>query len=209
MTTTPPPQPDRQPTSPHDARDPVSTAPLRRRVGLWIAAAFAIGLCILVPLLIFQMGGRWARTVAEPPEQAQQRQRLLELGAALKQYATAHDNALPERVPSSAADAAAGATYRAVTPSGERIRYQQFGDRIVAWTEPDAQGRRAVLLNSLDEVEFVADASLSLTDQRRTDNDPLNRVQIVEVEGGDEDEPEESEPATAPAASAPATREED
>jgi hypothetical protein len=202
MTQTPP----SQPTPPHDERDPVSTAPLRRRRRLWVAAAVVIGLCILVPLVILQTL-RPPTTAGASPEQQQQHQRLLQLGAALKQYATAHDNALPEQVPPGAAGAAAGATYRAVTPSGERLRYEQFGDRIVAWTEPDAHGRRAVLLNSLDEVERVADANLNLTEQQRTDGGALNRVRIVVSEGEGEFEEEEAAPATASAASAPATKE--
>jgi hypothetical protein len=200
MTTTPP-----SPPQPEPDREPFSTAPLRRRQRLWVAAAFVIGLCILVPLVILQTAQRGGTHVVSP-EQGQQRQRLLELGAALKQYAAAHDNALPEEVPASAAQAAAGATYRAVTPSGERLRHESFGDRIVAWTEPDADGRRAVLLNSLDEVERVADADLNLTEQRRTDGGPLNRVRIVTPEGEGEADEAEADPASEPA-TAPATTE--
>jgi hypothetical protein len=182
--TTPSPQP--QPSLPQ--RDPIPTAPMRRRVRLWIAAAVVIGLCILAPLIYLQTG--LLRRPGPSAQAVRQRQALLELGAALKQYATQHDGALPDQVPSGASPAAAGAIYRAVTPAGERLRYETFGERVVAWTDPDESGRRLVLLNSLDEAEYVAAAQLHLNEQRRLDagGDALNRVRKVSVAEEEEDE---------------------
>lgn len=159
----------------------------------------------LLLILAIAAGAAWYFTKArqrQPQADPQARalhQQLLQIGVALKQYATANDNALPERLPPQAD--ASGVTYRAVTGAGERVRYVAFGDRIVAWTKPDGAGRRAVLLNSLDEVEFVPDANFDRVAQRRTDSGALNRVRIVdaaEPEGGGGDEEEEEEPTTEP-----------
>jgi len=142
------------------------------------------------------------------------RQQLLQLGSALKRYATAHDHALPDQVPAEAALAASSVMYRAVTPSGERLKYESFGERVVAWTEPDASGRRLVLLNSLDEAEFVPVAQLDLSEQRRLDagSGALNRVRKVSIAEDDEEgsddgaaEPTSAESSTQPATS-PATQ---
>jgi hypothetical protein len=136
------------------------------------------------------------------------REQLLQLGAALKQYVTAHDGALPDEVPASAAPVAAQAMYRAVTPAGERLRYESFGERVVAWTEPDASGRRLVLLNSLDETEFVAAAQLDLNDQRRLDagGGALNRVRKISVaDDGEDAAGDDAPPATAESTTAPTT----
>ena len=200
--------PSPQPQSPLPQREPVSTAPLRRRVRFWIAAAVVIGLCILVPLVYLQTGG--LRRGGPSAQAVRQRQALLELGAALKQYATQHDGALPDQVPAGASPAAAGAIYRAVTPAGERLRYETFGERVVAWTDPDNSGRRLVLLNSLDEAEYVGAAQLDLGEQRRLDagGDALNRVRKVSVAEEDEGEAgddSDAAPTTAESITSPTT----
>jgi hypothetical protein len=96
--------------------------------------------------------------------------------------------------------------YRAVTPSGERLKYESFGERVVAWTEPDASGRRLVLLNSLDEAEYVAAAQFDLNEQRRLDagGGALNRVRKVSIAEEDE-KPVAEDPTTAPTTSAAIT----
>jgi len=118
------------------------------------------------------------------------RGQLLQLGAALRQYALANGEALPDQVPAAAASAGSSVMYRAVTPSGERLKYESFGERVVAWTEPDERGRRLVLLNSLDEAGYVPADQLDLNEQRRLDagGGALNRVRKVSVSEEDDGE---------------------
>ena len=169
-----------------------------RRWGWVIVAAVIMVAVIGVALYLADALPRKGRA------DARARSQLLQLGSALKQYATAHDNELPDQVPSSSLSAAL--MYRAVTPSGERLKYESFGERVVAWTEPDASGRRLVLLNSLDEAEYVAAAQFDLNEQRRLDagGGALNRVRKVSIAEEDE-KPVAEDPTTAPTTSAAIT----
>lgn len=138
-------------------------------------------------------------------------QRLEQLATALNEYAKAHEGELPEDpgMALSGGDAATlltdvatrkPLTFRVVSSSGERIRYQFIGDRIIAWSpEQSYRGCRAVLLNSCD-VRFAPDSVLDLKEQRLLAVDGLNRMRpkMSMAEGEAEDGPPEGEPATEP-----------
>ena len=176
-----------------------SQQPRPRRGWGWVIVAAVIAVVVIgVALYLANALPRKGRA------DTRARSQLLQLGSALKQYATAHDNELPDQVPSSSSSSAL--MYRAVTPSGERLKYESFGERVVAWTEPDASGRRLVLLNSLDEVEYVAAAQFDLNEQRRLDagGGALNRVRKVSIAEEDE-KPVAEDPTTAPTTSAAIT----
>ena len=181
------------------AADSSQTRPARRKA-FWLVAGVVVVAAVGAALVFFDV----IPTRSQAAGRA--RQQLLQLGWALKQYATAHEGELPDQVPAEAALAASSVMYRAVTPSGERLRYESFGERVVAWTEPDAGGRRLVLLNSLDEAEYVAAAQFDLNEQRRLDagGGALNRVRKVSIVEEDE-EPAADDPTTAPTTSAATT----
>ena len=186
---------------------PVTSPPNPRPPRRW--AWVVMGLIVAVGMI---GGALYLAGVIPPKGRAGlgARGQLLQLGAALRQYALANGEALPDQVPAMAGSAGSSVMYRAVTPSGERLKYESFGERVVAWTEPDERGRRLVLLNSLDEAGYVPADQLDLNEQRRLDagGGALNRVRKVSIVEEDEeaasDEPTTA-PATAESTSAPTT----
>jgi hypothetical protein len=203
---------------PPDPADPAQhphpdEPPPRRHAWLWaVGAVVVIG--AVMAITMFPGGSR------ETQMALRQRQQLLTFGRALKQYADQHGGALPEQPPveitlhddsgqpidtaALLADVTAPGrrvTYRAVTESGERLRYAQYGERIVAWTDPNPKGLRFVLYNSLDDVALVRDEDFDPAEQRTRSAAGLNRVRSVESAepGGEGEESEEPDPTTAPA----------
>lgn len=184
---------------------------------LWVIAAFVV---------LAAIGG--AVVKMRPARNAQQRaqgQRLQLLADAIQEHARQHDGALPVDlralqikdatgqpvdVSTLLTDVATGnpLVYRIVTESGEQLRYNFLGDRIIAWSpEPSYEGKRAVILNGA-EIRFASDNRLDLKQQRIDLDTGISamRPQISPTgEGSDETddstEPEDQTPSTSPATS--------
>ncbi len=172
-----------------------------RGARLWIVAAVVIVVAIGLALVITKRA-RQSATIDS------QFQRLDRLGTALEAYAKAHDASFPEETnkiltPADVAtimtDAQSGEQliYRVTTASGESIRYDFMGDRIIAWTpQASYRGSRALLLNNCD-VKFAPDEMLDLPGQRFLGSDRLNQMvpKLSTADPDDEsdsaDEPEE------------------
>jgi hypothetical protein len=188
---------------------------------LWIVAGIVI-VGGLVAVAVVVMRGR------ERAQALGQVERLRLLGDALSDYADEHEGALPAQVPADVSatdragrhlgrealltDAATGQpiVYRIVTESGERLRRDAIGERLIAWSpQASYRGMRAILLNDFT-AGLVADSAIDLSQQRLLLSDPLNKVAPTAAEGVDEGEGEAEEtPTTEPSdepATGPATR---
>jgi hypothetical protein len=171
--------------------------PPRRLYGLLLVAGMVI-LGLVVAALVLQRRSGDLSTARHQLEQFRQ------LGAALQQYAGEHGNMLPEQItpelnlrdaagrPLDIAailnDSATGqpVAYRVVTAAGERIGFEQYGERVIAWTGPNYRAQRAVLFNGMD-ARFLPDSTLDLTQQRSLLGESLNRVQSMEAADEEED----------------------
>jgi hypothetical protein len=98
-------------------------------------------------------------------------------------------------------------TYRIVTPSGEQLRYQFLGERIIAWSPVASyDGKRALLLNGVD-VAFAQDNAIDLVEQRLDTFKSMGsmRPTILTAGGAGASEEEDSEPTTEPSPAPDAT----
>ena len=186
---------------------------------MWTIAVIVIAAALVA-------GGVFVMRQRERARASQQLERLRLLADALRDYADRHDGALPDEVPPDAAatdragrqlsrgdllsDIATGGAihYRVVTQTGERLRRDPVGERLIAWSpQASYRGRRAIMLNDFT-VGFVHDSGIDLAQQRLLLSDPLNKVAPTVAEG-EEGEGEAEAPATEPAtepSDEPATR---
>lgn len=166
---------------------PASTNSLR-----WIRSG-AIAVALLVVLVV------WTRRDSQDARLRQQGQRMQKLAATLKQ-SLAEDRAFPAQLPASAdpigLDVATGKPliYQPITRAGDVIRFEEFGERIIAWTPAASyDGKRAVLTNDL-ALHLAADQQIDFDTQRIKIDDPLGRARDKAAD--DEGAGDEPDPAT-------------
>jgi hypothetical protein len=146
------------------------------RRGPVIVIVALLVLCAVGGNLIFRANQR--RVVSEQIGQ------FRALAHALETIATEQEGALPAQMPAIIGPASldtrdAWVVYRPVTASGETIRFDPAGNRIVAWSpEPSVRGRRTIVLNDLT-VQLVTEDMIDLNTQRFLAGEALSRSHAV------------------------------
>jgi hypothetical protein len=136
---------------------------------------------VIVGLLLLSAAAGYAIFVANQRRVAsEQIERFRTLARTLETLATERDGELPVQMPPVVGPASLDAgepwvVYRPVTLSGEAIRFEPAGNRIIAWSpQPGLRGRRAIVLNDMS-VQLVTEDAIDLKSQRFLAGEALNR----------------------------------